>query len=193
MDWTPDTVTTYIDGNWVWTMDIPRFCTGAEFHELALDSELGGRWNLPGLPDPATSPATHYAVDYVRVYASSFRNWVARASMVAVVAVAVAVAAVMMPTLMAMVPPWLGVTAMMPIQRSIQAREIAEVRNAMASAAAVTTSLMARPLTESLSGSISYLDTVGTESLRGHHFSNGVRSQNEKGANRRVFNNRQLA
>ena len=78
MDWTPDTVTTYIDGNWVWTMDIsPDSCTDCtEFHEphfLILNLAVGG--TFPGLfrssDITAPTPAT-YAVDYVRIYANEF-------------------------------------------------------------------------------------------------------------------------
>ena len=78
MDWTPDEVSTYIDGNWVWTIDIrPESCTDCtEFHQphfMILNLAVGG--TFPGLfrtsDISAPVPAT-YAIDYVRVYGNEF-------------------------------------------------------------------------------------------------------------------------
>ena len=74
MDWTPDNVTTYIDGQQVWTMRIKldQCASCSEFHEphfMILNMAVGG--NYTGLLNPgqitATTPA-EMLVDYVRIY-----------------------------------------------------------------------------------------------------------------------------
>ena len=74
MEWTPDSVSTFIDGNWIWTMNLTNPATfgGEEFHEphfLLMNMAVGGNYtailNESGIT--AGFPA-EYRVDWVRVY-----------------------------------------------------------------------------------------------------------------------------
>jgi beta-glucanase (GH16 family) len=75
MEWTPTEITTYIDGIWIWTIDIsnPAGFSGEEFHEphfLLLNMAVGG--NYTGIVGEssnitATFPA-EYRVDWIRIY-----------------------------------------------------------------------------------------------------------------------------
>ena len=75
MEWTPASVSTYIDGNWIWTMDLanPQDFGGEEFHQphfLLLNLAVGG--NYTGITGDsagitATFPA-EYRVDWIRIY-----------------------------------------------------------------------------------------------------------------------------
>ena len=78
MDWTPDKVTTYIDGRQIWTMIINQdTCVScSEFHEphfIILNVAVGGTYT--GLLNPeqitAGTPA-EMRVDYVRIYDNGY-------------------------------------------------------------------------------------------------------------------------
>jgi beta-glucanase (GH16 family) len=78
MDWTPETVTTYIDGQQIWTMRIrlDQCASCDEFHKphfAILNVAVGG--NYTGLLNPgqitAQTPA-EMLVDYVRIYDNGF-------------------------------------------------------------------------------------------------------------------------
>ncbi len=79
MEWTPTYVTTYIDGIWIWTIDIsdPASFSGEEFHEphfMILNLAVGG--NYTGITGnsaniTATFPA-EYRVDWIRIYDNGF-------------------------------------------------------------------------------------------------------------------------
>ncbi len=74
MDWTPSLVTTYLDDQEIWAIDIsPESCTDcSEFHQphfMILNMAVGG--NYPGLLDSSQITAVMPAemlVDYVRIY-----------------------------------------------------------------------------------------------------------------------------
>jgi beta-glucanase (GH16 family) len=80
MDWTPDMITTYIDGNQIWAIDIspeqcpPEKCSEFhDFHFLLLNLAVGGSYT--GLLSPAQITATfpaRYEIDYIRVYANEW-------------------------------------------------------------------------------------------------------------------------
>lgn len=78
MDWTPEKVTTYIDGQQIWTMRIKLDQCGscAEFHEphfALLNVAVGGSYT--GLFDPAQITAgtpAEMLVDYVRIYDNGY-------------------------------------------------------------------------------------------------------------------------
>ena len=81
MEWTPTYISTYIDGNWVWTMDIsnPQRFSGEEFHQshfLILDLAVGGNYTgITGASSNITAPfPAEYRVDWIRVYDNSFAN-----------------------------------------------------------------------------------------------------------------------
>ncbi len=73
MEWTPQLISTYIDNNWIWSIDItPANCTDCtEFHQphfLILNLAVGG--SFPGLfrANDITAPMpAEYVVDYVRI------------------------------------------------------------------------------------------------------------------------------
>jgi len=74
LEWTPTAISTYLDGQWIWTMDIsnPSSFDGHEFHQphfLILNLAVGG--NFPGITNAggisAPLPA-QYVVDYVRIF-----------------------------------------------------------------------------------------------------------------------------
>jgi beta-glucanase (GH16 family) len=75
MEWTPTYVSTYIDGIWIWTMNLtdPQSFGGEEFHQphfLILDLAVGGNYTGitgDGSDITATFPA-EYRVDWIRVY-----------------------------------------------------------------------------------------------------------------------------
>ncbi len=83
MEWTPTYVSTYIDGIWIWTIDIsdPQSFSGEEFHAphfLLLNLAVGG--NYTGITDDgsditATFPA-EYRVDWIRIYDNGFTTLV---------------------------------------------------------------------------------------------------------------------
>jgi beta-glucanase (GH16 family) len=80
MDWTPDMITTYVDGNQIWAIDIspeqcpPEKCSEFhDFHFLLLNLAVGGSYT--GLLSPAQITATfpaRYEIDYIRVYANEW-------------------------------------------------------------------------------------------------------------------------
>ena len=78
MEWTPTAISTYVDGQWIWTMDIsnPNSFDGHEFHHphfFILNLAVGG--NFTGINNrwavSAPFPA-EYVVDYVRIYDNGF-------------------------------------------------------------------------------------------------------------------------
>jgi beta-glucanase (GH16 family) len=78
MEWTPTEISTYIDGVWIWTIDIsdPASFDGEEFHEphfIILNLAVGGSYtgitNSSGITAPF--PAD-YVIDYVRIYDNGF-------------------------------------------------------------------------------------------------------------------------
>jgi beta-glucanase (GH16 family) len=83
MEWTPTYVSTYIDGIWIWTMDIsnPQSFSGEEFHQphfLILNLAVGGDYTgITGDSSniTATFPA-EYRVDWIRIYDSGFTTLV---------------------------------------------------------------------------------------------------------------------
>ncbi|MFC1776551.1 family 16 glycosylhydrolase [Pseudomonadota bacterium] len=78
MDWTPEKVTTYIDGQQIWTMRIKvdQCASCSEFHKphfMILNVAVGGTYT--GLLNPAQITATTPAemlVDYVRIYDNGY-------------------------------------------------------------------------------------------------------------------------
>jgi beta-glucanase (GH16 family) len=90
MEWTPTYVSTYIDGIWIWTIDIsnPAGFSGEEFHEphfLILNLAVGG--NYTGITGDSTNitasfPA-EYRVDWIRVYDNSFTTLIGPAAPIA--------------------------------------------------------------------------------------------------------------
>jgi len=83
MEWTPTYVSTYIDGIWIWTIDIsdPASFSGEEFHLphfLLLNLAVGG--NYTGITGASTNvtatfPA-EYRVDWIRIYDNGYTNLV---------------------------------------------------------------------------------------------------------------------
>ena len=78
MDWTPTSVTTYIDGEQIWVFDITsESCTDCtEFHQphfVILNMAVGGNYTglLQSAQITATTPA-EMLVDYVRIYDNGF-------------------------------------------------------------------------------------------------------------------------
>jgi len=79
MEWTPTEISTFIDGIWIWTIDIsdPASFSGEEFHAphfLIFNLAVGGTYT--GITDDAgdvtaTFPA-EYRVDWIRVYDNGF-------------------------------------------------------------------------------------------------------------------------
>jgi beta-glucanase (GH16 family) len=68
VDWEPDTITFYIDGNAVASMPTP-----ADMHQpmyLLMDLAMGAQGSWPGAA-PANGPAQQLQVDYVRAYATA--------------------------------------------------------------------------------------------------------------------------
>ena len=82
MEWTPTYVATYIDGIWIWTMNLsdPQSFSGEEFHAphfLLLNLAVGG--NYTGITDAGNITATfpaEYRVDWIRVYDNGFTTLV---------------------------------------------------------------------------------------------------------------------
>jgi len=74
MDWTPDRVTTYLNGRQLWTMDIrPASCTDCqELHQphfIILNVAVGGTYPNIQHPNQVTAPLpAEMRVDYVRIY-----------------------------------------------------------------------------------------------------------------------------
>jgi beta-glucanase (GH16 family) len=78
MEWTPTLITTYVDGNWIWAIDITSTsCTDCtEFHEphfLLLNLAVGGTYTGITQASNITAPfPAEYAIDYVRIYDNGF-------------------------------------------------------------------------------------------------------------------------
>eukprot|EP00980_Cylindrotheca_fusiformis_P031452 scaffold26388_cov127-Cylindrotheca_fusiformis.AAC.1 len=76
MDWTPDMITTYVDGKQIWAIDIsPEKCPHAkcsEFHDhhfFLLNLAVGGSYTNLLLPNQITAPfPAQYEIDYIRIY-----------------------------------------------------------------------------------------------------------------------------
>jgi len=83
MEWTPTYVSTYIDGIWIWTIDLsdPQSFSGEEFHQphfLILNLAVGGDYTgITGTSSSitATFPA-EYRVDWIRIYDNGFTTLV---------------------------------------------------------------------------------------------------------------------
>lgn len=74
LEWTPTAISTFLDGQWIWTMNIsnPASFDGHEFHRphflilnLAVGGNFPGIWHAGGISAPL--PA-QYVVDYVRIF-----------------------------------------------------------------------------------------------------------------------------
>ena len=83
MEWTPNYVSTYIDGIWIWTIDIsdPASFSGEEFHEphfLLMNLAVGGNYTgITGESTNITAPfPAEYKVDWIRVYDNGFTELV---------------------------------------------------------------------------------------------------------------------
>jgi beta-glucanase (GH16 family) len=81
MEWTPDQVSTYIDGIWIWTMDLsdPGSFSGEEFHQphfLILNLAVGGTYTgITGTESDITAPfPAEYRVDWIRIYDNGYTN-----------------------------------------------------------------------------------------------------------------------
>lgn len=79
MEWTPTFVSTYLDGNWIWTMNLsnPQGFSGEELHQphfLILNLAVGGSYTgITGSSSQITAPfPAEYRVDWIRVYDNSF-------------------------------------------------------------------------------------------------------------------------
>ena len=78
LNWTPSLITTYVDGNIIWQMDIsPESCTDcSEFHAphfMILNLAVGGRYTGITEDYGVTAPfPAEYAIDYIRVYANEW-------------------------------------------------------------------------------------------------------------------------
>lgn len=79
MEWTPTYIATYIDGIWIWTIDIsdPASFGGEEFHQphfLILNLAVGGTYT--GITEESsaiTAPfPAEYRVDWIRIYDNGF-------------------------------------------------------------------------------------------------------------------------
>jgi len=78
MTWTPYDVSTYVDGQWIWSFDIsnPDAFGGHEFHQpfavlvnMAVGGSYTGRWSAEEIT--AAFPA-ELKLDYIRVYKNAF-------------------------------------------------------------------------------------------------------------------------
>ena len=71
MEWTPSSISTYINDQWIWTMDIDDPYI-AEFHKphfFILNLAVGGVYTGITSPDGITAPfAAEYKVDWIRIY-----------------------------------------------------------------------------------------------------------------------------
>ena len=73
MEWTPTLISTYVDNNWIWSIDIsdPASFSGEEFHQphfIILNLAVGGQ--LPGITSSSgiTAPfPAEYVVDWIRI------------------------------------------------------------------------------------------------------------------------------
>jgi beta-glucanase (GH16 family) len=78
MDWTPEAITTYLDGQQIWTLDIrPDHCSDcSEFHQphfLILNLAVGGRYTgLLTEGDITAALPAEMSVDYVRIIDNGF-------------------------------------------------------------------------------------------------------------------------
>lgn len=78
LEWTPVSITTYIDGEQIWVMDIsdPDGMSGHEFHQphfFILNLAVGGLFT--GITDPngITAPLpAEYRIDYVRIFDNGY-------------------------------------------------------------------------------------------------------------------------
>ncbi|MDX1499719.1 MAG: family 16 glycosylhydrolase [Woeseiaceae bacterium] len=73
MEWTPDLISTYIDNNWIWSIDItPASCTDCtEFHQphfIIFNLAVGGSFTGLYRANDITAPfPAEYRVDWVRI------------------------------------------------------------------------------------------------------------------------------
>ena len=69
LDWEPNTITWYFDGNAIRTVQTP-----SDMHQpmyLLINLAVGGNGSWPGAPTSATEFPAQMSIDYVRIYASS--------------------------------------------------------------------------------------------------------------------------
>lgn len=84
MSWTPQYVTTHLDGNHVWTINInATACPGCtEFHEphfVILNLAVGGTYTGIMNPGGVTAPIpAEYVIDYVRIYENEWTELAGR-------------------------------------------------------------------------------------------------------------------
>ena len=78
MEWTPDLVSTYIDNQWIWSIDITsESCTDcSEFHQphfIILNLAVGGSFPQLFRSNEITAPIPgDLVIDYVRIYDNGF-------------------------------------------------------------------------------------------------------------------------
>lgn len=78
MEWTPSLISTYVDNNWIWSIDItPGSCTDcSEFHQphfIILNLAVGGSFTGLTRASNITAPfPAELAVDWVRIYDNGF-------------------------------------------------------------------------------------------------------------------------
>lgn len=78
LEWTPTTISTYIDNTWIWSIDIsnPASFSGEEFHQphfLILNLAVGGTFTGITLAQNITAPfPAELLVDYVRLYDNGY-------------------------------------------------------------------------------------------------------------------------
>ncbi len=78
MEWTPDLISTYIDNNWIWSIDISSAsCTDcSEFHQphfMIFNLAVGGSFTGLFRSSEITAPfPAELAVDWVRIYDNGF-------------------------------------------------------------------------------------------------------------------------
>jgi len=79
MEWTPTYISTYIDGIWIWTIDIsnPEGFSGEEFHRphfLLLNLAVGGTYTgITEVSSDITAPfPAEYRVDWIRIYDNGY-------------------------------------------------------------------------------------------------------------------------
>ena len=76
MEWTPTEITTYIDGNWIVTMNTANIPEYNEPHFFILNMAVGGTYtgifNASGITALASGESAEYKVDWIRIYDNGF-------------------------------------------------------------------------------------------------------------------------
>lgn len=69
MEWTPTSIATYINDEWIWTMDISGISEFHEPHFLILNLAVGGQYTGIYSASGITAPfPSEYKVDWIRIY-----------------------------------------------------------------------------------------------------------------------------